>query len=110
MRISSSVVACSIWVKRKIQSMEDLRLRYISVPDVALCIMQLLSLAFVPVSDVVAAFDELVELPFFRENEEMVLQLVTILRTTGWATGKERRTKCAVVGPCFVELLRRRST
>src|SRR6218665_971288 len=61
---------------RKIQSMEDLRLRYISDPDVALCIRQLLSLAFVPASDVVAAFDELVESPFFRENEEMVLQLV----------------------------------
>ena len=41
--------------------MEDLRLRHISDPDVALCIRQLLSLAFVPVSDVVAAFDEFVE-------------------------------------------------
>src|SRR6218665_733220 len=74
---------------RKIKSMEDLRLRYISDPDVALCIRQLLSLAFVPSSDVVAAFDELVESSFFRENEEMVLQLVNYFEDN-W-TGRPAR-------------------
>ena len=79
--MSSSVVACSIWVnacgeKSNQWKTFDSGRAYISDPDVALCIRQLLSLAFVPASDVVGAFDELVESPFFRENEEMVLQLV----------------------------------
>jgi len=48
-----------IW--KKIQSNEELRQRYTSDPEFALSIRQILSVAFVPTSDVVTAFDDLME-------------------------------------------------
>src|SRR6218665_3714161 len=101
---------------RKIKSMEDLRLRYISDPDVALCIRQLLSLAFVPSSDVVAAFDELVESSFFRENEEMVLHLVNYFEDNWIGRGEADEVLrcssmlCGTVSTPFIMIYREQIT
>jgi len=101
---------------RKIKSMEDLRLRYISDPNVALCIRQLLSLAFVPSSDVVAAFDELVESSFFRENEEMVLHLVNYFEDNWIGRGEADEVLrcssmlCGTVSTPFIMIYREQIT
>lgn len=63
-----------IW--KKIQSGGEIRERYISDPDFALSIRQILALAFVPTVDVVSAFDDLMESAFFVENEALVRDLI----------------------------------
>jgi hypothetical protein len=63
-----------IW--KKIQSGGEMRERYISDPDFALSIRQILALAFVPTVDVVSAFDDLMESAFFVENEALVRDLI----------------------------------
>jgi hypothetical protein len=63
-----------IW--KKIQAKEELRQRYTSDPEFALCVRQILSLAFVPVSDVAAAFDALLESAFFTDNGDIIRDLV----------------------------------
>jgi len=52
-----------IW--RKIQTISDIREKYISDADFALNIKQVMPLAFIPVPDVVDTFDELISQSFF---------------------------------------------
>ena len=58
-----------IW--KKTQSNQELRQRYTSDPEFALSIRQILSVAFVPTSDVVIAFDDLMKSTVCTDNEEI---------------------------------------
>ena len=74
-------MAQCIW--KKIQSDAELRNKYTSHVEFALSIRQLLSLAFVPTSDVVAASDDLMESTFFTDNEDIITDLVNYFKTVG---------------------------
>lgn len=69
-----------IW--RKIQAIPDIRELYCNHPTFALNVRQLLSLAFVPILQVIAKFEELLTFVFFVENEDL-LRPATILKTLG---------------------------
>lgn len=61
---------------KRIQANEERRQRYTSDPDFALSTRQVLSLAFVPIDDVLGAFDDLMESAFFTENQEILRDLI----------------------------------
>lgn len=63
-----------IW--KKLQSIGEIRQRYVSDPEFALSIRQILALAFVPTVDVVSAFDDLMESAFFVENQDQIRDLI----------------------------------
>lgn len=77
-----------IW--RKVQQIPGLQLRYTEDPEMALQIRQLAALAFVPVQDVVRAFDELMESAFFTENEDALRDL-TVYFEDSWIGRPGRR-------------------
>ena len=63
-----------IW--RKIQETPEIAEKYKVDDEFALELRQLLALSFVPVTDVVASFDILMETPFFTENERLLMPLI----------------------------------
>jgi len=63
-----------IW--RRLQQIDGLKDKYTTDPEFALSIKQLAALAFVPVIDIIKAFDHLLDSTFFQENEELVRDLV----------------------------------
>jgi hypothetical protein len=63
-----------IW--RKIQAHHDLQDRYKNDPDFALNVRMLPALAFVPENDVVEAFEEVVESPYYLQEQHILQPLV----------------------------------
>ena len=49
---------------------------YTSDPEFALPLREILSVAFIPTSDVVTAFDDLMESTFFTESEDIIPDLI----------------------------------
>jgi hypothetical protein len=84
-----------IW--RRLQQIEGLQDKYTIDPEFALSIRQLAALAFVPVVDIVKAFDDLLDSTFFQENEELVRDLVNYFEDTwiGRPTRRGRRSEPA---------------
>lgn len=77
-----------IW--RKIQTMSDIREKYISDADFTLNIKQLMALAFIPVRDVDNTFYELMSQGFFVKHEELLRPLTDYFEDT-WIGRPTRR-------------------
>jgi len=70
------------YLRQKIQNLPEIRQKYTNNADFALKIKQLMALAFVPVSDVVEKFDELLSQQFFLDNEELLIHLIHYFEET----------------------------
>jgi len=69
-----------MWLK--IQTISDIREKYISDADFALNIKKLMALAFIPVPVVADTFDELMSQSFFVEHEELLRPLTDYFEDT----------------------------
>jgi hypothetical protein len=90
----------SIW--RRIQQTEGLKDKYTDDSDFALQVRHLASLAFVPVDDVVGAFEELIDSPYFRENSPKLQPIVDYFEDT-WIGRPLRQNHRR--NPCFAHSL-----
>lgn len=61
---------------RRIQQIGELQQQYKSDPEVALHVKQLVSLAFVPIVDVVKSFEDLLDSTFFIDNEQILREII----------------------------------
>lgn len=89
---------CQCFYRHIQQSLEILNL-YSSDSEFSLKIWYLVALAFVPIQDVMATFEQLMEDDFFVENEGPLLQFVTYFERT-WI-GPWNRRKTARIPPLF---------
>ena len=77
-----------IW--RRIQQVDGLQQLYMADPNFALCIRQVAAIAFVPTTDVILAFEELMDSTFFKENTDLPRDLVNYFEDT-WIGRPARR-------------------
>lgn len=77
-----------IW--RHLQAIPDLQERYTPDGEFALSIRQLAALAFVPINDISAAFDDLMDSNFYETNRDSLSQLVNYFEDT-WIGRPSRR-------------------
>src|SRR6218665_2491181 len=77
-----------IW--RRIQQTPALQERYTSDSDFAVSVRTLAALAFIPLPDIVQSFEELIDSPFFQQNEEVLRDLVNYFEDT-WIGRPNRR-------------------
>jgi len=77
-----------IW--RRIQQTPALQERYTSDSDFAVSVRTLAALAFFPLSDIVRSFEELIDSPFFQQNEEVLRDIVNYFEDT-WIGRPNRR-------------------
>jgi hypothetical protein len=64
----------NIW--RKIQKIPEIRKKYSSDSDYSMSIRKIPALAFVPIQDIVTAFEELIEMDFFVKNSNTLEKLI----------------------------------
>lgn len=77
-----------IW--RHLQSCPDLQERYITDAEFALSIRELAALAFVPIADVTAAFEDLMDSNFYETNSDILRDLENYFEDT-WIGRPSRR-------------------
>lgn len=92
--------AQSIW--RHIQQIQGLSTKYKLDPNFALHIRMISALAFVPPNNVILAFEELLDSPFFCENEEFLNPLTNYFEDT-WIGRRGRKN--VRKSPCFDKML-----